>query len=121
MAWSPPGSGSLRASVRFERIGSRENVGGVVKATWAPLAAKRSVRLMPIDGVEREVAGRVTRVERWELTVRYDSAVAGVTPDDRVVDRRDDKRVFDIVSVLDVQERGRWLVMTLERGAGDGV
>lgn len=107
--------------MRFERLGPAANVGGVVRRDWLPLVARRSVRLTPLDSVEREQAGRAKAIERWELTVRMDDDVAGVTPDDRAVDRRDDRRVFDIVGILDRTERGRWLVMTLERGAGDGV
>lgn len=121
MAWSPPGAGALRASVRFERRGPAANVGGVVKGGWLPLIARRSARLTPLDGGERDQAGLSKAIEQWELTVRMGSDVTGVTCGDRVVDRRDDRRTFDIAAILDRTERGRWLVMTLTRGAGDGL
>lgn len=121
MAWSPPGAGELRASVRFERRGPQANVGGVVvDGAWAVLIDRRSARLLPVRGGEQVQADRLSGVAAFELVVRSDSATRGVTTADRVVDRRDPTRVFDIRFAEDLEGRGRWIVLQLEKGTGDG-
>lgn len=121
MAWRPPGSGELRHSVRFERRGRASNVGGVVRQDWATLIPSRRARLLPLRGGEQTQADRLGGVSAWELVVRADSETRGVTTDDRVVNRRDERQGFAIRSILDLEGRGRWLVLTLELGADDGV
>lgn len=120
MAWTPPGAGQLRDAVRFERKLGASNVGGVVKGDWAVLIERRSVLLLPERGGEAVTAARLAGQSVWTLVCRLDSATKLITADDRAVDVRDPTRVFDIRSSLDLEGRGRWLVMTLEQGVGDG-
>jgi len=120
MAWSPPAAGELRDRVRFDRRGSGGNSGGVVKSDFAPLIASRRARLLPVRGGEEVIADRVAGVSGWELVIRFDSATSKLAADDRVVDLRDESRVFDIRFVEDLEGRRRWLVLQLERGKGDG-
>lgn len=119
MAWSAPGAGELRARVRFERRGAGENVGGVVKRAWATLIPTRAARLLPLQGGERVQGDRLAGISAWELTIRRTAETAELTTDDRVVDARDDRKAFAIRAILDLEARGRWIVLTLELGAED--
>jgi hypothetical protein len=121
MAWSPPGSGELRARVRFERRGSSQNVGGVVRSTWDLLIEQRRGRLQAARGGEGVQADRLAGISAWTLDIRQDPATRGLTSDDRAVDRADPTRCFAIRSILDLEGRGRWFTLTLELGADDGV
>lgn len=120
MAWAPPGAGELRASVRFERRGSGENVGGVVKRPWETLILERSGRLRPVLGRETVQADRLTGISAWTLDIRQDPDTEQLLTSDRAVDRDDESRIWAIRSVLDLEGRGRWFTLTLELGADDG-
>lgn len=121
MAWIPPGAGELRHSVTFWRRGPAANVGGVVRADWSLLVPEpRSARLLPVRGGEGVQADRIAGVSAWELVVRFDSQTRLVCTADQVIDRHDPTRVFDIRFAEDLEGRGRWIVMQLEKGTGDG-
>lgn len=122
MAWTPPGPGKLRHRVRFDRkVKTGENVGGIVRpAGWTVLVDHRRCLLEPVRGGEQVTADRAAGISMWTLTCYKDPGTRQVTIDDRVVDLDDPTLVFDVRSSLDLQGRGRWLVMTLEAGVGDG-
>lgn len=120
MAWTPPGAHELRARVRFEKRGPSQNVAGVVKADWVTLIDSRRARLQPLRGGEETQADRLSGLSAHELVLRLDQALLAVTTDHRVVDARDPTKVYQIRWVGDLEGRGRWLVMTLETGTGDG-
>lgn len=120
MSWVAPQSAELRSTVRFERRAGQGNRGGVVKSEWQPIVSARRARLLPLRGGEVVQAARLAGQSAWELVIPFDRALAGLTTDDRAVDARDPARVFDIRSILDLEGRSRWLVMTLEQGTADG-
>lgn len=120
MAWSPPGAGQLRHKVKFQRRGPGSNDGGVVKYDWLSFGSPRKCRLLPVQGRETVQADRLAGVSAWELTLRQDSTTRALTTDDRVLDARAAGKPFAIRSILDLEGRGRWLVLTLEAGAEDG-
>lgn len=120
MAWYPPGAGDLKQRVSFSRRTGQTNVGGVVKTNFATLIDSRRGRLIPLRGGEQVQADRMTGTSFWELTIRSDAATRLVTTDDRVTDARDPTRFFDIRFAEDLEGRGRWIVMQLEKGIGDG-
>src|SRR5690349_17974787 len=116
MPWAPPGAGELRASVRFERRGSGENVGGVVQRAWAPLILQRRGRLLPVRGGESLQADRLADVSAWTLDIRQDPDTRELLTSDRAVDRDDERKVYAIRSILDLERRGRWWTLTLVLG-----
>ncbi|MFZ4605156.1 MAG: phage head completion protein [Caulobacter sp.] len=124
MAWTPPDPGALRDAVRFERrptlTGDGDGAGNFESDDWAVLISHRSCRLLPQRGGEQVQAARLGGVDVWELVCRSDSATRAVVVGDRAVDERDPRRSWNIRSVLDLEGRGRWLVMTIERGGADG-
>jgi head-tail adaptor len=118
MAIQEPSPGELRESVRFER---REVVGegdgfGNSDGDWLPLIARRSAKLVPRTGGEQVVAERLQGVSSWDLWVRFDQATSQVEPGDRLVDRRNAARVFNIRFCQDMTGRRRWILMQLELG-----
>jgi head-tail adaptor len=115
-----PNAGELRQSVRFERRAIVEDGYGNERGDWEVLIDRRSAKLTPTRGGDQVVAGRQQGVAAWDLWVRFDSATRGVTTDDRVVDRADPARSFNIKFIGDMDGRRRFLLMQLEAGRGDG-
>lgn len=124
MAWTPPDPGALRDAVRFERrptlTGDGDGAGNFEDDSWDLLIEHRACRLLPVRGGEQVQAGRAGGIDLWELVCRRDSATAGVVAGDRAVNARDTRQTWNIRSSMDLEGRGRWLVMTLERGVADG-
>lgn len=130
--WKPPDPGELRHAVRFERRpiadqGGEDGDGdgaGNYEGERSILIGQRSVRLLPLRGGEQVQAGRLTGIDAWELVVRSCSQTRLITPGDIAVNLRPGviavSTEFNIRSSLDLEGRGRWLVMTLERGVAVG-
>lgn len=120
MALAPKPS-ELRDKVGFERRSGGANVGGVVKAAWAPLEIERSARVVARMGGEGVLAARQSATQPFEITVRYDSKTRTLTTDDRVVDLRRPGRMWGIKSIGEVEGgRDRWLNLLCEAGGTDG-
>ncbi len=70
---------------------------------------KRRARIEPLSGLERIEAERTTGNVTHKITIRY---YAGLTPEYRLLeDRAPAKRIFNIVSVFDPDERRRDMVI----------
>jgi SPP1 family predicted phage head-tail adaptor len=91
----------------LEEVEREEDEGGGFTETWVEVATL-SAALRPIggsEGVEADrLAGRVTH----EVSLRYRP---GVTPAMRF---RKGTRIFQILSVINVEERKRWLTCLCE-------
>jgi head-tail adaptor len=127
MAWKPPGANELRSRVRFQKKGPGENIGGEVRREWVDLPqASRACRLQPVRGGEETMADRQSGVSLFDLVVRFDSVTRTITDDHRVVcdilagKTLSPPREFAIKWAEDLEARGRWIVMLLEAGKGDG-
>jgi SPP1 family predicted phage head-tail adaptor len=94
--------GDLRHRLTLEELEREVDEGGGFTEAWVEVATL-SCDLRPIggsEGVESDrLAGRVTHT----VSLRYRP---GVTPAMRF---RKGTRIFHIVTVIDVEERGRWL------------
>lgn len=129
MAWKPPGAGALRHSVQFlrrplaDRAGETGDGDGAGNYDGAPIVLidQRACQLLPMRGGEEVIAGRAQGVDLWTLVVRRCAETDMITAGDIVQDRRDTRGLFNIKGhPLDLEGRGRWLVMTLERGKAVG-
>lgn len=104
-------SGRLRKPVTFQVQEETKNSRGEIVGTWASLADRR-VSIEPIMGREfwqqsGEHADITTRIR-----VRYDATMAQLRPKDRAVDFGSSPAiVYDIQAIMNVQERGRELVL----------
>lgn len=117
----PRGAGELRQKVRFERRVNTPDGYGNTKAGWEDLALDRSCSLTPTRGGESVQAGRAAGSASWDMWLRNDRALRGVTTADRVVDARDGSRSFNIVfGPVDMDGDGRWLFCQLVSGGADG-
>lgn len=104
---SPPGIGELRHRMQLEAPVRTDDGAGGAAVSWA-LEAEVWGAMRPLAGSEivdaDRLAGRVTH----EIWIRYR---AGVTPQMRLVLGT---RPFDIRTVLDEEERHRWLRCLVE-------
>lgn len=97
-----PGIGKLRHRIVLEQPLRSATEGGAASISWQPIA-ECFAEVSPQRGREvfesEQISGRVTH----RITLRYR---AGVSPEMRF---RMSARIFEILSVRHVDERGRWL------------
>ena len=78
-----------------------------------------SARLQPVNGREEVLAGKLSGVQPFILTVRYSSQTAGVTTDHQAVNARTGDR-YDITAIQNPDERRAYLSMMVKRGVATG-
>lgn len=74
----------------------------------------------PIGGGESVLAGRLQGTAAFDCWLRFDSETSGIRAGDRVIDARDETRVFNIRSALDMDGRHQWLLLQCEQGVASG-
>lgn len=94
--------GQLRQRLALERLVRIADGAGGFTESWA-VEATLWGRLRPLQGGEAVAAGRLSGRHMHEITIRYR---VGVDPSMRF---RMGARVFEIVSLENIGERGRWL------------
>jgi len=99
---SVPSPSDLRHRLVLEEVQREASEGGGFAETWVPLA-ELFAHIQPISGGESVEADRIAGRITHEVTLRYRD---GVMPAMRF---RKGARLFHIVSVIDVEERKRWL------------
>lgn len=93
-----------------QRVRTQDGVGGST-VSWSPvLVAWAELRSRTSGGDERAVAGKLEAQQTHELTMRYRS---GITTDMRVSYKG---RIFNIRSIVNVDEAGVLLELLLEEG-----
>jgi SPP1 family predicted phage head-tail adaptor len=92
----------LRHRLTLEELNRVADDGGGFTESWVAVATV-SADLRPIGGSERVEADRLTGSVTHDVVLRYR---AGVVPAMRF---REDTRIFQIIAVIDVEERRRWL------------
>lgn len=105
-------SGRKRARCVFQRRGAETDRLGNPQG-WASVFSVRG-HYIPALGNERPEAGRLEETHRAELEISSSLAAQSLTPADRVIV---DGVAHQILSIIDRDQRGRDLVMTLERNA----
>jgi len=95
-------SGSLRHRVHLESATKTPDGGGGSLVVWEEAAALW-VAIKPLSGREMFSAGQFSSRLTHQITLRYRTPVL---PEMRF---RKGSRIFQIKSVLDVDERGCWL------------
>jgi SPP1 family predicted phage head-tail adaptor len=104
-------SGRLRHSVHIERQSTTQDEFGQRVETWVEIAHKRAA-IEPLNGKEYFAdRGEQAEVET-RIRIRYDSAISDLTPADRV---NHDGIIYDIVSVINPNERGEEYVLMCKR------
>ena len=101
-------AGSLRHIVTFERQSSTKDAHGQPVNTWEAFAIRRAaVEVVSMSESHSSEAEHIK--EKLKATVRYDNALAGLTPSDRLVFNGE---TFDIESVVNVGLLNRTLEIT---------
>ena len=92
----------LRHRVMLEELDREADEGGGFAETWEEIAAL-AADIRPLDGTEAFEADRLAGSVTHQIVLRHRG---GVVPAMRF---RKGARVFHILSVIDVDERKRWL------------
>lgn len=101
----------LRHSVVVQRKSGDRDDYGAPTGTWVVLATRRAA-IEPLNGKEYFAnSGEDTKVTT-RIRLRYDPALADLTPADRVLDGT---VVYNIQSVINPTERNRELILMCER------
>ena len=94
--------GALRQRLTLEELQRTSDEGGGFSEVWVTVATVFAV-LRPTGGGERVESGRLAGTVTHEAVLRYRP---GVEPAMRF---RQGARIFQILAVIDVEERRRWL------------
>lgn len=92
---------------------TRDAGGGISSEGWATIAdGTRPAEILPMSGTKQYQSQQLQELITHKINIRY---LAAVTDQCRVVYG---SRIFQITSVIDWQERHRWMsLMCLERRA----
>ncbi len=93
-------AGSLRHRITIQQATTTQDAYGEPVPTWATYAT-RWAAIVPVSGSEADVDGMETAEVRHKFRIRHTS---GVRPKMRI---SYDSRVFEILAVIDVGERGK--------------
>ncbi len=104
---APVSIGDLRHRVRIEDSQRVPDGAGGASLTWSPVAEVFAA-IWPRTGSEQMSLDRVAGKASHDIWIRYRP---GVRPQMRIVSGA---RVFDILGVLDIGERRRWLKCIVE-------
>lgn len=119
------GAGQLRERVTFQR---RDQVpdghGNDSSGGWTDQFSEPA-RLTPRLGGEEVIAARMTGTQPYVLRVRASTRTRGINPAWRAYDARrgmgesgDPARLFEILSIANVDERGAYLDLLVREVAG---
>jgi head-tail adaptor len=121
----------LRSRIAVQRRAATQNAGGGQAGDWATYIASRQAKLTPFSprrgNAEEVIASLLQGTTIYECWVRYDGLTSTILYADRVVDLRggldssgDYARAFNVRWAEDIDQRRRWILLQLERGAAPG-
>lgn len=115
MAFRPPGAGELRERVKIERPVTEPNGRGGEVTRWVSVGSGLPAKITPTKGGEEVRAARLTGVNSFDVTVRQSSALTAPAANWRLTNERTGA-VYNIKWAANLDERGRWLTMTVVAG-----
>lgn len=107
----------LRGFLLFQKRGDADDGFGV-SAGNGPFETVFELRgqLLPAKGNEEVVNAAVQGLQPYTMRIRSTPARKAITTAWRVVDKHDTARVFNVVSVVDPDQKNRWLDVTVTQG-----
>ncbi|MGE0828946.1 MAG: head-tail adaptor protein [Hyphomonadaceae bacterium] len=114
--------GALRDRVRIERraADAAGDGAGNFEGAWAPLLESRAAGIQARRGGEQVVAGRLAGIAVFDIWLRFDADSLKIMPGDRVVDARDESRIFNIRFAESIDDgRKRRILLQCEMGAAE--
>ena len=109
------GSGDMRESVRFDRRTATPDGYGNALTGWAPLYGPVRAKIVPINGREEVLAGKLAGIQPFAITIRYSDAAAQITPECRAVNARTGV-TYDITAIQNPDLRHEWLSILVKAG-----
>lgn len=104
----------LRSKVTFERQATTQDAIGQRTQTWTQYGTARSAWLMPLAGSEFPAQSGVVSQISARMLVRLDATTRAIRLDDRVRHAmRSPNVLYNVVSIIDVNNRGRELLFEL--------
>lgn len=110
-------AGQLRHKVKIQTAAGSTGSYGTDpnKETYTTIATRRA-RIAPMTGAEQFQGQQIYAEATTQIGLRWDSAIADLSPKYRIVDASSTGRVYDIIGVINLEERDRELrVMAKER------
>ena len=119
-----PGAGSLRERLAFQRrsVGD-DGYNNEVAGDFETIFVEPAGMVAKVGG-ESVMAARLVGRQPYIVTVRQSARTRAVTADWRIVDARDERRVFNIRAIHDPDGKRAWLDMLVEQNVptwGGGV
>ena len=102
----------MRHVVQIERQSKATDEYGALVDVWNQVALKRA-SIEPINGREYFAQSGEHAEVTTRIRMRHDAVTGAMKPLDRVLHRGD---VYDVISVISVQERNRETVLMCKRG-----
>lgn len=112
-------AGQLNRKVRFDARQSSTDKYGNDVAEWAAIVEDEPAQIRPLRGSEDLIAARITGRQIVEIKVRYSARTVQVTTDHRAVNVATGE-TYNIRSIENRDERGRYLTMLCESGVANG-
>ena len=112
-------AGTIDRIVTVQRRTITESNSGEPVETWADLV-ERWASIKPLTGTERLAGENLVAKEQVEFRLRWETAIADLSPDDRIVYPRStdsppsaptDKDIYNIVQASEVGRREAMLVL----------
>ncbi|MDI7923400.1 head-tail adaptor protein [Ferirhizobium litorale] len=110
------GAGRMRAKLHFQRREiSDDGYGNPISGEFATVFSA-AAEMMPLRGGEPVLAARLTGVQPYIVRIRSHAAARQVTPAWRIVDARNQERVFNVTAISDPDGKGAWLDVMATQG-----
>tara|TARA_Y100000114_G_scaffold44835_1_gene40538 strand:+ start:28598 stop:28927 length:330 start_codon:yes stop_codon:yes gene_type:complete len=101
--------GSMREQITIQTIGSTRDTGGGISSNYSDSQTVQA-SVKPVNGKEVFAQGKLQDRVTHEIMIRYN---VSVTPKNRI---KFGSRIFNIRSVLNVNERSRYMKILAEEG-----
>jgi head-tail adaptor len=110
------GAGKLRDRLHFQR---RDNVqddyGNTRAGDWVTVFTA-AAEFIPLRGGETVMAARLAGQQPYVIRIRSFAQSRAVDPSWRIVDARNEERVFNITAIVDPDNKRAWLDVTATQG-----
>ncbi|MGF9564163.1 head-tail adaptor protein [Neorhizobium sp. BT27B] len=109
-------AGNRRQVVLLQRRAMVDDGYGNEQAGDFATVFESTAELIPLKGSEPVIASRLTGVQPYVVRIPSCSAAREVTTAWRIVDKRDPRRIFNITSIADMDQKNRMLDIMATQG-----
>lgn len=109
-------AGKRRKLVLMQKRGEGEDEYGNPQSDAFATLFESTAELIPLKGSEPVIAARLTGVQPYVVRIPSCAAAREVTTAWRIVDKRDPRRIFNITSIADMDQKNRMLDIMATQG-----